>query len=213
MAEVRTRRRRSGVDPARETSDGHKVIGGRGNQTQIRPSPGPSGAIGRAVDRFYAEALLQSRVWFLASVLAALVGMILIVWEVVQATGRPDIQAALKAATGLLVDAVAALFYSQADATRKHAANLLARTDGDRRSEMALTVLNSIEDVELREEIAARLVMHLAGRTPAPRPASRPSRQDRRSAPPEDSRPQAIEPPSGRVEPSRRRRRPACAEG
>lgn len=150
-----------------ETDDGRKVVVGRGNQAEIPPSPDQSGGIASAVDRFYTQALLQSKVWFLASVLAALVGLVVIVWEVVQATNRPTLDAVLKTTPGLLTETIAVLVYRQANATRRHAAELLTSTQGDRRSEIAVTVLNSIQDVERREEIAARLAMYFAGGSPA----------------------------------------------
>jgi Cyanobacterial TRADD-N associated 2-Transmembrane domain len=129
--------------------------------------------IAGAVDRFYAEALLQSRVWFLASVLAAGVGLAVIVWEVVQATNQPALDAVLKTVPGLLTGAIAALFYRQANATRKHAADLLTSTQGDRRAETARQILGTMQDDGWREEIAARLAMHFAGA---------PASQRRRSA-------------------------------
>jgi hypothetical protein len=139
-----------------------------------------SAGIAGAVDRFYTQALLHANVWFLASVLAAIVGLAVIVWEVIQASGRPDLEAGLKATTGLLVEAVAALFYRQANATRKHAGDLLTSTQGDRRAETARQILATIEDDRRREEIAARLVMHLAG---APAPRGRSAAPTRRSTP------------------------------
>jgi hypothetical protein len=125
------------------------------------------------VDRFYNQALLQANVWFLASVLAGTVGLAVIVWEIIQATNHPALDTILKTVPGLLTGAVAALFYRQANATRKHAADLLTSTQSDRRAETARQILDTIQDVERREEIAARLVMHLAGGTTAPRAATR----------------------------------------
>ncbi len=115
-----------------------------------------------AVDPFYAQALLQANVWFVASVLAAFVGLVVIVWEVVEVSTQPALDAALKVASGLLTETIAALFYGQANASSKHAADLLSRTQGDRRSETALTILNSIQDGALRDDIAARLAMLVA---------------------------------------------------
>ncbi len=115
-----------------------------------------------AVDPFYAQALLQANVWFVASVLAAFVGLVVIVWEVVEVSTQPALDAALKVASGLLTETIAALFYGQANASSKHAADLRSRTQGDRRSETALTILNSIQDGALRDDIAARLAMLVA---------------------------------------------------
>jgi hypothetical protein len=125
-----------------------------------------------AVDRFYRQALWHANVWFMASVLAAIVGLIVIVWEVVRATDQPALEAIAKVVPGLITGAIAALFYRQSNATRKHAADLLTSTQQDRRSDTALTVLNSIQDKERREEIKGRFVMHLAGMSPEPRQPS-----------------------------------------
>jgi hypothetical protein len=119
--------------------------------------------IAGAVDRFYAQALLHANVWLVASVVAASVGLVLIVWEVIQASNQPVPDAVLKVTSAAVAEAVAALFYRQANATRKHAAELLASTQGDRWAEAARQILSTIEDVGRREEIAARLALHLAG--------------------------------------------------
>ncbi len=171
-----------------------------------REHPPPHEGIAGAVDRFYAEALLQSKVWFLASVLAACVGLSVIVWEVVrevvQATNHPALDAILKTAPGLLTGAIAALFYRQANATRKHAADLLTSTQSDRRSETALRILSSIKDDGRREEIAGRLAMHLAGAPAAP--ARRSGGQGRNARPDgatvRRSEKMAAEPEQGGVE-------------
>jgi hypothetical protein len=139
-----------------------------------RAPRGLGGGIAAAVDRLYTQALLHANVWFVASVLAAFVGLVVVVWEVVQVSNQPALDAALKVPSGLLTEAIAALFYGQAHASRKHAADLLSTTQSDRRSETALIILNSIQDVELREEIAARLAMHFAGAPPPGRALRRP---------------------------------------
>jgi hypothetical protein len=93
-----------------------------------RSAPDRPGGIADAVRSFYTQALVMGYVWFGASVVAAAVGMGVIVWQVVQATGRPDLVVGLKALAGVLVEAAAVLFYRQADATRKHGADLLTST-------------------------------------------------------------------------------------
>jgi hypothetical protein len=72
------------------------------------------------------------------------------------------LDAILKTTPGLLTGAIAALFYRQANATRKHAGDLLASTQGDRRAETARQILGTIQDDGRREEIAARLALRFA---------------------------------------------------
>jgi hypothetical protein len=156
----------------------------------------PTQAIASTVDRFYDQALRHANVWSLASVLAAVVGLVVIVWEVIQANGRTDLEAGLKAVTGLLVEAVAALFYRQANATRKHAADLLNSTQSDRRLDSARQILSTIQDSDLRHDIACRLILRLAGDLPARRavrmsrsaatPDAPPSRRCQSTSPPAD---------------------------
>jgi hypothetical protein len=124
------------------------------------------GPYNRAFDRFYAQALLQAKIWFGASVIAAFVGLTVIVWGIVQAENQSAFDVVLKAIPGAVAEAVAALFYSQANATRKSAADLLISSQDDRRLETAREILDTIQDVERREEIAAQLAMHFAGVKP-----------------------------------------------
>jgi hypothetical protein len=116
-----------------------------------------------AVERLYRQALFQYRAWFLASILAASVGLVVILWEVVQASNQPTLTVALKGASGLLTGAIGVLFYRRADVARKHAADLLSDIRSDHRDETALTVLGTIESTERRDKTAADLVKHLAG--------------------------------------------------
>ncbi len=140
--------------------------------------PQTGGTVG-AVDRFYAQALLQANVWFLASVLAALVGLTVIVWEVIQAGIHPALDAVVKTSPGLLTGVIAALFYRQANATASMRPTCWAARRATAARRRPLTVLNSIDDVERRQEIAARLAMHLAG---APAPVRRSAGQARAGA-------------------------------
>jgi hypothetical protein len=140
-----------------------------------------------AVDRFYTQASVLAYGWFGASVLTVGVGLAVIVREVIQASGRPDLRARSKAATGLLVEAVAPLSYPRAGKTRKHASDSVTCTQGDRRAETARHVVNTIQDIERREEIAARPAPCCAGAGSVPLPLCRnamaPALARRRSQP------------------------------
>ncbi len=116
-----------------------------------------------ASQRLYGQALLQSKVWFVASVLAATVGLTVIVWQVIQASNQSSLDDLLKAAPGVVSGAVGVLFYRRADAARKHAADLLTDIRSDHRQDTALAVLRTIEDPGCRDEAAVDLAKHLVG--------------------------------------------------
>jgi len=186
IAHIRERRLRAGLDAQAQAETARAI------QEVARPVPGgvfdlrddgptsyarqsdDHGEIGQAVDRFHGEALLQSRIWFIASVVAAGVGLAVIVWEILQASNNPALETVLRTVPGLVTGAIAALFYQQSNASRKHAADLLGSAQDDRRAATATKILSTIQDADRREHIAARLVMHLAGAPASKGPPAKP---------------------------------------
>jgi hypothetical protein len=157
-----------------------------------------------AVGHFYTQALILAYGWFVASVLAALVGLGVIVREVILVGNQSPLDAGVKVAAAALAGAIGSLFYRQANATRKHAADLLTSTQGDRRAETAKQILDTIRDDERREEIAGQLAMHLAGA---------PASQARRSAGKDGSESHSASATSARRGSTRRSAAPAEQDG
>lgn len=126
------------------------------------------GGISQAVETFYKQALLQSHVWFVASVAAAAIGLAVVVWVAIQVMNQPAVDGLLKSAPGLVTTAIAALFYRQAAATRRYAAELLKNTESDRRMDIACGMLSQISDDTRRDKLLERLALHFAGVSSSP---------------------------------------------
>lgn len=126
-------------------------------------APSEIGGISQAVNAYYKQALFQAQVWFVASLVAAVGGLVLVAWEVIQAADQPILAASVRVVAGVVTTAVGALFYRQADATRRYAAELLKTTQADRKVDAARALLAQIDDPDQRRELTGQMAMHFAG--------------------------------------------------
>ncbi len=71
-----------------------------------------------------------------------------------------------KVLPGVIIDAVAALFFRQAEKTRERATELYDRLRKDRQMTRAESVVSSIEDVRIRSAVKAQIALHMSGLVP-----------------------------------------------
>jgi hypothetical protein len=64
------------------------------------------------------------------------------------------------------VDAIAALFFRQAEQTRQRATELYDRLRTDRQMARAETVVDTIEDLSIRSAVKAQIALHMVGLAP-----------------------------------------------
>ena len=117
------------------------------------------------VNSYHQQALSQARVQFWFSVGAATVGFGYILYA---ATGIDSKSAVdyMKVLPGVVIDAVAALFFRQAEQTRERATELYDRLRKDRQVSRAESMVASIEDSTIRSAVKAQIALHMAGLTP-----------------------------------------------
>jgi len=131
------------------------------------------------VNDYQRQALSQSRAQFWFSVAAAVGGFVLISYMVVTSAreGANELELAVSAVPGILVEAVAALFFTQAREIRQRATELYDRLRSDSQQSSAIQLANSIESETLRSELKVQLALHFAGinvsRSPENSPVSR----------------------------------------
>src|SRR5258708_10996516 len=77
-------------------------------------------------------------------------------------------QTVLKVVSGIAVEAVAALFFKQAAETRERATALYDRLRTDRERAYALSLVESIDNSNVRNAVKAELALHMAGLATSP---------------------------------------------
>lgn len=117
----------------------------------------------RLLREYATQSLSQSRVSFRASMIAGAIGFAVILVGVLLAiSGSSWTQAAIPVIGGAVIDAVAALFFTQ---DRRHQQMMLEFFDKlreDRRLDEALVLINGISDDELRARVQSSLVLNFA---------------------------------------------------
>jgi len=134
---------------------------------QIDPHAQASKPVEQLINSYHEQALTQARVQFWFSIVAATVGFVWILYT--SANIQADqLLTVFKPIAGLIMDAVAFLFFNQAAETRERATDLYDRLRRDKRKEDSSVLVASIEDVQLRSAVKAQLALHMAGLEPKP---------------------------------------------
>ena len=126
-----------------------------------------AGAVETLITNYHEQALTQAKAQFWFSVAAATVGFGWILWA---GSGIDPANTATVAKTipGIVMDAVAFLFFKQASETRQRATELYDRLRRDKQMSESAAIVSSIEDVRLRSAVKAQLALHMSGLQPSP---------------------------------------------
>lgn len=118
------------------------------------------------VNSYHHQALSQARVQFWFSVFAASVGFIFILSTAPLGGSAGDITNYLKILPGVVIDAVALLFFKQAEQTRERATALYDRLRTDNQMARSHSLVESIEDLQIKSVVKAQIALHIAGLKP-----------------------------------------------
>jgi phosphate/sulfate permease len=131
------------------------------------PKPEISGAVENLINNYHEQALEQAKVQFWFSIVAAVIGFGWILY-----TGSnidtEKIITILKTLPGVVMDAVAFLFFRQAAETRQRATELYDRLRKDKQIVESVKLVSSIEDYKVRSAVQAQISLHMAGLAPVP---------------------------------------------
>ena len=124
-------------------------------------------AVEGLITGYHEQALGQARVQFWFSLFAATVGFGWILYAARDI--QPDhASTVLKTLPGIVMDAVAFLFFRQASETRQRATELYDRLRKDRQLTEARSVVDAIEDIKIRSTVQAQIALHMSGLQPVP---------------------------------------------
>ena len=138
---------------------------------RLPPSSGAalptSGAVETLITNYHEQALAQAKAQFWFSVAAATIGFGWILWA--GSAIHPASPATVtKTLPGVVMDAVAFLFFKQASETRQRATELYDRLRRDKQVAESAAIVGSIEDIRLRSAVKAQLALHMSGLQPNP---------------------------------------------
>lgn len=121
--------------------------------------------VGELVNGYHQQALSQAKVQFWFSVAAATVGFSYILFAASR-TADGSLSIVLNVLPGVVIDAVAFLFFKQAEQTRERATALYDRLRQDNQIEGAREMVESIDDLQVRSLVNAQIALHMSGLSP-----------------------------------------------
>jgi hypothetical protein len=124
-----------------------------------------SKSVEQLINNYHEQALDQAKVQFWFSVVAATIGF---AWILYAGVGiqADKLGTVSKTIPGVVMDAVAFLFFKQAAETRQRATELYDRLRSDKQMAESSSIVASIEDVRLRSAVKAQLALHMSGLQP-----------------------------------------------
>ena len=121
--------------------------------------------VSELVNGYHQQALSQAKVQFWFSVAAATVGFIYILYAASRTTDG-QLAVVINTLPGVVIDAVAFLFFRQAEQTRERATALYDRLRQDSQIEGAREMVESIDDIQIRSLVKAQIALHMSGLSP-----------------------------------------------
>ena len=123
------------------------------------------------IESYHTQALTQAAAQFWFSVSAATIGFLFIMYiGFFYSLKRQPQLTLLNTLPGIAIEAVAALFFKQAEDTRKRATELYDRLRLDDKQTQAITLIQSIENQELRDFVKAQWALEIVGLESQPLP-------------------------------------------
>lgn len=117
------------------------------------------------INSYHKQALRQASIQFWFSVIAAVVGFGFVINEIAFNPASSASERAIGAIPGIVIDLVAALFFKQAEQTRQRATELYDRLRTDNERTVAIELIDSIENENLRSIVKAQLALKIGGVT------------------------------------------------
>jgi hypothetical protein len=113
---------------------------------------------------YHANSLAQSKISFWFSIAAATLGFLVIIMGVAFViTGGLGTGSILTVVSGTIIDAVAALFFTQSSQARKSMTEFFDKLRTDRQFNESLRMAESIEELEIKSVLKAQLSLFFAG--------------------------------------------------
>lgn len=121
-------------------------------------------AVAKLIQDYHTQALTQATAQFWFSITAACFGFALILYVAISPIRSKEQQnILLNTIPGIAIEAVAALFFTQAQETRKRSTELYDRLRLDWEQSVVVELIDKIENLTLRDLVKAHWALHMAG--------------------------------------------------
>jgi hypothetical protein len=128
--------------------------------------PGAESPVEDLISSYHEQALGQARAQFWFSIIAATVGFVWIFLFGAD-SGSSNSNMFGRILPGVVMDAVAFLFFRQASETRQRATELYDRLRRDKLVSESIALVSSIEDIRIRSVVKAQIALHMSGLEPS----------------------------------------------
>lgn len=115
------------------------------------------------INNYHKQALRQASIQFWFSIIAAVVGFGFVINELAFVPSTSATEKVIGTIPGIVIDLVAALFFKQAEQTRQRATDLYDRLRTDNERTVAIKLIDSIENENLRSIVKAQLALKIGG--------------------------------------------------
>lgn len=117
------------------------------------------------VDSYHRQALEQAKQQSVFSIIAASIGFIFILVMIAINHDSNWSDIVVRLLPGVVFEAVAVLFFRQAEQTRQRATELYDRLRADEQRTQSRAIVDSIENGDMRSIVKAQMALHMAGIT------------------------------------------------
>lgn len=142
----------------------HQVINPQ-DKSQLSEQQRTWSVVEDLINGYHRQALDQARAQFWFSAVAATVGFGWIIYTGTQIEFE-RLTTVFQTIPGIIMEAVAFLFFRQAEATRERATALYDRLRTDNQQSQSVSIVDSIDDALIRSAVKAQLSLHMAGLAP-----------------------------------------------
>lgn len=115
-----------------------------------------------ALANYYNHALRRANISFAFSLIFAAIGFIVIVYAIGSYDPADKVGAIIRVLSGVVIDAVAALFFAQSNRAQASMQSFFEKLRVDRASAQAMALLTDIENPDRRDELRAQFIRRLA---------------------------------------------------
>lgn len=115
------------------------------------------------INSYHKQALKQASIQFWFSIGAAVVGFVIVLYTFFFSSFKSPGDMAITALPGIVIDLVAALFFRQAEQTRQRATELYDRLRNDNKRTIAIELIESIDNEDLKSVVKAQLALKMGG--------------------------------------------------
>ena len=139
----------------------NSILNGNTYNNKIKKNADFDAKIEELIKNHHEQAIRQSVIQFWFSLIASIVGFIFIIAIIILSDNIEWYEYIVKLIPGIIIEAVSALFFSQAKATREQASDFLNKLREDRQYAKSIDIINSINDEKLKSMVKAEIALNL----------------------------------------------------